>query len=878
MSAARQGVILRCLAPEPKDRYHEVSEVLTALDGGAVPSSLTSLPPHAARRPTARLVAIAAALVALVVATSVVVGIRLHRRAPSEPTVRARESVAVLPLRNLASRPDVAWLSTALAEMLGSELAVGATLRVVPGDQTARAQLERGEAAEAANAAFDRLGALLGARFVIVGSYAVLSTEADPQIRIDLSLHDAKGDAPVMACSESGHESELFELVARLGTRLRFSLGTNATSTEARRAAYSALPTVPAALRLYAEALSHHRRYDDKGARELAEQAIAQDPQHPLPHLLLWIVWQSLGHTARAKQEAMRARERSASLSEPERLAVEAREREVAHSYQDAARIYERLNRLFPDDLDYADHLVHCQIFGIELDRAERTMERLRRLPAPLRDDPRLDLLEAHIAFARNDGRRLFSASESAAVKGRTIGATQLVAQALRWQATALAWLGEPQRALTVAQESSQRFASIGDLAGQAGATSLIGSARKRLADPEGAREAFRRAEALAREAENLEWLGVALNNHANVELNLGNFAAAIPLYEQSYEIALQEGAADGQALALLNAGEAASDLGQLRLARSYRERALVIARNAHDRYREQLALGLLSNTQSSAGKLRAALELARQAVALNQELGDEQTRPELEFFLGTRLAQLGKLAEARQAFERGATVDPKRAPKRAQELRLGQCAEGLFGVAEAQWELAEAHRNLDTAAALYRGASQPDAVEQTEVERVILLLDERKYAEAVAAARRSTAKLAALHLDTLHGTAERLLAEALLGEHQVGEARAALTRASRLVSPEDVLEQLALATTDASVKAAEGQVAQARRALTAVAAQARSIGAVPLELEALARLYTIHRATRPGQAHRNVEELRRRANELGFRRIADELTRVRSD
>jgi DNA-binding winged helix-turn-helix (wHTH) protein len=53
-----------------------------------------------------------------------------------------RRSIAVLGFRNLSGRPEVGWLSTALAEMLSTELVAGEKLRLVSGEDIARTKLE----------------------------------------------------------------------------------------------------------------------------------------------------------------------------------------------------------------------------------------------------------------------------------------------------------------------------------------------------------------------------------------------------------------------------------------------------------------------------------------------------------------------------------------------------------------------------------------------------------------------------------------------------------------------------------------------------------------------------------------------------------------
>jgi hypothetical protein len=100
-----EAVILRCLEREPTARFAHAGAAAAALDGR-----------RRARRGWAA-AALGAAAITLAAAWLAVSG-----HAP----VRARSGrqvVAVLGLKNVAGRPEAAWLETALAEMLTTELA-----------------------------------------------------------------------------------------------------------------------------------------------------------------------------------------------------------------------------------------------------------------------------------------------------------------------------------------------------------------------------------------------------------------------------------------------------------------------------------------------------------------------------------------------------------------------------------------------------------------------------------------------------------------------------------------------------------------------------------------------------------------------------------
>ncbi len=55
-----------------------------------------------------------------------------------ETVPTGRRAVAVLSLVNSSKQPDQAWLSTALQEMLATELGAGGNVRVISGEDVAR--------------------------------------------------------------------------------------------------------------------------------------------------------------------------------------------------------------------------------------------------------------------------------------------------------------------------------------------------------------------------------------------------------------------------------------------------------------------------------------------------------------------------------------------------------------------------------------------------------------------------------------------------------------------------------------------------------------------------------------------------------------------
>src|SRR5260370_25089352 len=76
----------------------------------------------------------------------------LHRRPPgaggegisSAAAGRPRRSFAVLALKNHSGKPDEAWLSTGLSDMLATAIAAGEQMRAVPGEKVTQAKIDLG--------------------------------------------------------------------------------------------------------------------------------------------------------------------------------------------------------------------------------------------------------------------------------------------------------------------------------------------------------------------------------------------------------------------------------------------------------------------------------------------------------------------------------------------------------------------------------------------------------------------------------------------------------------------------------------------------------------------------------------------------------------
>src|SRR4030095_11869600 len=200
-----------------------------------------------------------------------------------------------------------------------------------------------------------------------------------------------------------------------------------------------------------------------QAAPPLLDQAVSADPTHPLAHSALALAWSALGYDERARQSAKRAYELSSSLAREDRMWFEGRYHEAMNEHDAAIKTYQALYSFFPDNLEYGLELATVQTAAGQGKDALETLDSLRRLPAPVSDDPRIDRAEANAASSLSDFKRQQVAAARAVMKARQQSARLLVASALLVEGNAWQELGETPKAIDAAGEAGQIYATAGD-------------------------------------------------------------------------------------------------------------------------------------------------------------------------------------------------------------------------------------------------------------------------------------------------------------------------------------------------------------------------------------------------------------------------------
>src|SRR5712671_4820531 len=360
-------------------------------------SAITAFPvPNLERRPSPYIYAGFASVILLL---SIGVGLAwYYGRFGTRPTVSSvqmRKSVAVLGFQNLSGRAEDVWLAGALSEMLSTELSGGEKLRLVSGEDVSNLRvsapwpsadsLDRGTSA--------RIGDALNSDVLVLGSYMMIGTADQGQLRLDVRMQNGKTGEILTETAEVGSRQDLFRLVSRIGAQLRSRLGVEQLQGAEEASVLAALPVDPEAARFYSLGVTKLRQFDALSAKDLLEQAAEIDPKFSLVHAMLAHAWSQLGYQQEYQQEAKKAFDLSTDLPRAQRLLVEGEYYESLGKQEQAASVYHALFELFPDNIDYGLRLAAAQTLSGHGSQAMEVIHRLRNLPSGS-DDPRIDLAE----------------------------------------------------------------------------------------------------------------------------------------------------------------------------------------------------------------------------------------------------------------------------------------------------------------------------------------------------------------------------------------------------------------------------------------------------------------------------------------------------
>jgi len=832
-----ESIILKCLERTANNRLQNGEEVAEAL---------RSEGKHAtAWRLQRRRGLIATALVALAIGAAVIGLSRIHRRVPGnnetastmQPAIPIRPSIAVLPFHNLSGKTNTEWVSTALPEMLTTELAVGGKLRTFPGENIARATTDLGLTGQQtlASDTLHRLRDYLGSDYVVLGSYLDQGSGSNSQVRIDLWLQNARTGELASTISEKGNESELDELATRAGADLRRKLGIGEITSDEAAVVRASLPSNAEATRQYSEGLARLRVGAAVSARDLLQRAVASDPNYALAHSALADAWQAMGYDERAREESKKARDLSSGLSREERLWIEGRDWELNRKWDKAVEIYRTLFDFFPDNIDYGLRLARAQRQARTVNEALATLTALRRLPEPDRDDPRIDLQQADVFDVKGAYKDEERSAEAAASRARDLGATLLLARALSQKARCFEKQGRLDEALSRAQEAAHISESAGERSEVAKALTITGIVRFDQGNFSDAASAYQRALAIEREIGDRRATATTLNDLANALGEQGNLSASIKMLNES----------------------------------------LSMFREVGDKHSAAAVLGSIAARTLQQGDLKESEKMLQEGLAASREIGDQERIGTALYNLGEVLRWQGDLGGARRMYE-----DSEQLSKQiGDQSGVAYALYSLGDVSMAEGKLEAARDKYNQSMDLRTKIGEKGTAAETQLALASLLIDEGHAGEvgdSLASVKQE------FHKDGLADDeilANVTSARAFLAQDKVADAQKEVAAVPDLLSKsQDFSVRLRASITQAQVEVASGKHEAAIRLLEDTIASASKSGYLGLQLEAQLALGQVQIAAgKVAAGQKLLSEVAARARERDFQLIAGKAASAKS-
>jgi DNA-binding winged helix-turn-helix (wHTH) protein/tetratricopeptide (TPR) repeat protein len=741
-------------------------------------------------------------------------------RVPPPPLAAPRISVAVIGFNNASGRAEDAWVSTALSEMLNTELASGDKLRLVSGEDVAHLRLAAPwmQTDTLGQDTASRIGLGLSSDVLVIGSYATVGKAGKRQLRVDVRLQDSATGNVLTEVAETDSEDNLFHLASTVGGRLRNRLGLPANTAAEQAAEMESMPSSPEAARLYALGLDKLREFDAQSARDLLQQAAKADPRFPLAHSMLARAWADLGYEQNRRDEAKIALDLSVNLPRVDRMQVEADYYESLSNHEQAASTYRALFALFPDSVEYGLQLASIQTRAGHSDQALETVAQLRRLPPQVSGDPRIDLAEAHATINKPAALILV---RNALNKADSQGKKLTYAQARHEECMTLIYGDHSDQALPSCEDAYKTFLAAGNRLAAADSLRLIADRQGAEGHREEAIATYERALHILRELGEHAKTGAVLNNMAINFANQGKLDRAEKFYQQAKYHFEQSG----------------------------------------DKNNTATAIGNIADILYLRGNLADATKLYEQNIEIETSLVPSQPGYALYRLADLEMTQ-GKTKDARKHAEQAVeTIRPGGAGFEYLTGAMIVLGDALM----AQADLAGARHQYEQSLEIRKKMGEQNLVAENQVSLATLSTEEGHPDQAEAVLREVTPEFEREDSTPDEVSAYVELGRALLLQAKLEEARKAIHHAAELNrgSPNPALT-LPLDIVDARLKIAEAvpgaagraKLADARRQIESVMATAKKLGYYVLECEARLALAELDRRANAAIADTHLRAL----------------------
>ncbi len=718
-------------------------------------------------------------LAAACVALAVLLGWGAERWFGAAGRPQARTSIAILGFQDLSPQAGAAGISQALSVGLGAELGIGQDLRIASGQRVARLKLELGLHTPGAykKHALALVRENTGADLAIWGQYA------NSAAGLNIVVAETRSGTIAASIQQSGSANDLPKLIAAAAAAIRAKLDLPRLSDREQAFTRTVLPANSESQRLYAEALEDFYVWKYEPAAGLFLKAIAGDSSYAPAYAGLARARYQQGDTQRAISRIRQALHLSGNLPREQQLLVESEYYRMESEWSKARDAYRTLFQLYPDHLDYGLAAAALES-GTQ---ALKAINALRRLPAPMRGDPRIDVLKAEAETGLRDYPAARLAAQAAVIKARERSAHSVLARALLLQAQAERTLGQMKRAVALYEKAQHIGAGLGDRGtqteGMRGRAAIAADAGE-LTD---AASLYARALKIGRATKSQRIAAVSSAGLGRVRLDQGNLSQAAQLLNQSLALLRRQQVFTAIPPEEIDLAELYLRLGKLRQSSQYIHDALKALVNTRGRS-EVEALAVFARLQVEKGKISAAARTVNQALQISNELSDKYSPARILLTAGYVAREQGSFGQSRRRYEKALHSFSK--------LRLSA------GVAQARLGLAR------LAVDEGKGASAASLAHQARI-----VFDTEGRTGAAAAAR-------------------AIEAEGNLLRNRTAEAEAILRPVLRQHIQDRLVADL-VGTAAARLEAQQGKKAHAAARLKTIIARAKRLGLVRDRLEA---------------------------------------------
>jgi DNA-binding winged helix-turn-helix (wHTH) protein/tetratricopeptide (TPR) repeat protein/TolB-like protein len=745
-----------------------------------------------------------------------------------------RKSVAVLGFHNASGRAEDEWLAPAFAEMLSTELATGERLRLVPGEEVANLRISSPwpQTSTLGRDTTARLGTALNSDVLVLGSFTSIGKADRRQLRLDVQLQDARTGEVLNQIAQTCRSDDLFRVTSEIGTRLRERLGVPGISDTEEAGVLASLPLNREAARFYALGISKLRGFDALAAITLLEHACKADPKFSLAHLMLARAWSQLGYEQKRKEEARKALDLSVDLPQEERLLIEGDYYDSLADHERAASAYRALFELFPDSVDYGLQLEAAQAVAGHASQALETISRLRRLPPPGSDDPRIDIAESRLVHTKAEALPLL---HNALTKASSQGKKLTYALARLNECMNLVYGEHPELGSGACEDAYTIYLAAGNRLLAADAVRLTADLQGSQGQTEQAMVTYQRALKMLEELGEHEKIGLVLNNMAIAFTNQGKLDRGEQLYRQAKFHFEQAGDKRNTSTALVNI----ADIFYLR------------------------------------GNLPAAAKTYEQDLDLEASLENGDPGYTLYRLADLELAQ-GRVQDAHRHAQ--LAVDATRASKYDEDRAMDELGEVL----EAEGDLNGARQQYQAAVDIKKERGKPYLMAESQALLADLSLEEGHPEQTEPLLRLAIAKFEKEKADPDTTGAYTVLSRAMLMQGKLEEARTAIKHAAELGrTSTDPAVKLPIAIENARIEIAStghGSVANtalagARQQLRYALATARRLGYYNLECEVRLALGELELQPNPALGRSVLTQLAADAHRRGLELIARKAT-----